>query len=142
MTLFRKIYENCKIEFNIKDKVYGGDFEYTPLATFLYCKIAVSKLPTDELYLKIDFNGQSLGVKLLSLKNPSTLSYCKILDDLNENDEFVKDFLRLENGEIKIRFIDNDGYDYWYIGFVDGQKITAYLIDGETGEILAIKPEK
>lgn len=137
-----KDFENCKIEFQIKDKIYKANFEYSPLASFLYCKIAVDTLPTSELYLKFNFSNQSTGINLQSQKNDNTLNYVKVLEHLKKTDDFTRNFLSSKNGELKVRFIDNDDYDYWYFGFVETAKITSYLIDGETGEVLAKKQEK
>lgn len=134
--------DNCSVEFLSDKKNYRANFEYSPLSTFLYCKVLVDVLPKDELYVKFTLNGKTIGANLVPLKDQSTLSYNKILGNLKNNDEFIKEFLQKSNGEIKIRFIDNDGFDYWYFGFIDEKTTTSYLIDGQTGEVLAVKPEK
>ncbi|MBQ4099294.1 MAG: hypothetical protein IJC87_04145 [Clostridia bacterium] len=134
--------DNCSVEFFIGDKNYHANFEYSPLSTFLYCTVFVETLPKDELYVKFNLNGKTIGANLSPLKNKTTISFDKILNNLKNNDEFVKEFLQKDDGEIKIRFIDNDGFDYWYFGFIDEKTTTSYLIDGQTGEVLAVKPEK
>ena len=142
LQLKSKKHELCKVEFCINDKTYKANFKYQPLSSFLYCEIQVANLPTKNLYVKVSLDEKTCGISLLSHKNDLTLSYQQVIDNLIKNDEFVKEFLSNKNGELKIRFIDNGGYDYWYLGFVSAEKTTAYLIDGETGEILAIKPQK
>ena len=134
--------DNCSVEFSINNKTYRANFEYSPLSTFLYCKVLVDTLPKDDLYAKFNFNEKTIGANLSPLKNQSTLSFDKILGNLQKSDEFVKEFLQKDGGEIKIRFIDNDGFDYWYFGFIDEKTTTSYLLDGQTGEVLAVKPEK
>ena len=139
LQLKTKTYENCKLEFSINGKTYKANFNYQPLSKFLYCTVLVEFLPIQNLYLKIDLDDKNIGVNLFSLKNNTTLTHQKIIENLFVSDEFVKEFITNQNGELKMRFIDNDGYDYWYLGFVDAKKTTSYLIDGESGEVLAIK---
>ena len=135
-------FENGKIEFSINDKSYKINFDYSTISSFFYCSLAVDTLPSDNLYLTVFFNDKNAGLSLSSLKNATTLSPEKTLKTLEKQDDFVKNFLKDDSGEIKVRFIDNDGFDYWYLGFTTSQKTTSYLVDGETCEILAIKHEK
>ena len=41
--------------------------------------------------------------------------------------------------EIKIRLIYSDGYDCYFIGVETKEKSVGFLLDGSTGEIIAIK---
>ena len=43
------------------------------------------------------------------------------------------------NYEIRIRLISSDGYICYYVGLLDKTKSVDFLLDGETGEILAKK---
>ena len=74
-----------------------------------------------------------------SQKNSDTIAYEKAINQLSKNDESVKEFLNSNNYELKIRLIDNEGYDYWYIGFSNADKSISFLVDGKTGETVAKK---
>ena len=134
-------YENCKITFNLGGKSYNGVFEYKPLSTFLYASVTVESLPQNELTVNLSLDEKSVGLTLLPQKNSNSISADEAISKICDSESNCEAFLNSDKGEIRIRLIDNDGYDYWYVGLLDGEKTVSYLIDGETGEIIAKKDD-
>ncbi|MBQ8726636.1 MAG: hypothetical protein IJY84_06025 [Clostridia bacterium] len=132
-------FESCSVKFAVLDKEYCGDFEYKPLTSFLFAHVQVDALPAEPITVCISGKDLNETVTLYSIKNESTVSYNSVLDNLAQNNQTCKEFLEGDKGEIRIRLIDNDGYDYWYVGLFNGEKIISFLVDGETCEIIAQK---
>ena len=77
----------------------------------------------------------------MSVINKKTLSHKEILCTLKKaGDEDADVFFNGKtNYEIRIRLISSDGYICYYVGLLDKTKSVDFLLDGETGEILAKK---
>jgi hypothetical protein len=86
----------------------------------------------------LTINGKSQTITLKSVKNKSTKSYGEVLKKLKKEESFSN---KLKNAELRIRLINNDGHDYWYVGLVTKEKTSSYLLDGETLEIIARKED-
>lgn len=89
-----------------------------------------------------DLNGKLLlTLHAKSVKNNNVLSLNKVLSILEENEKALIDSLTQGKqflGEIYVRLLMENNYCYYYVGIVDRTgKTTAFLIDGELGEILA-----
>lgn len=132
-------FESCSVNFSILGKEYCGDFEYKPLTSFLFAHVQVETLPAEPLTVLISGNGLNETLTLYSIKNDDTVSYSSVLQKLSEHCQTCKDFFESGEGEIRIRLIDNDGYDYWYVGLFKKDKNVSFLVDGETCEIIAQK---
>ena len=71
-----------------------------------------------------------------------TISYKKALEYLQKNQsELVKSYY--DDGEFKaeicMRVLVKDNHPYWYIGLTNSTNTKALLIDGFSGEVLAIR---
>lgn len=131
--------ENCSINFALNGKEYCETFEYKPLSSFLFAHVCVENLPTESIAVCIKGPNLNETLTLCSIKNKNTVDYFYALQTITSSNENCKNFLESGNGELRIRLIDNDGYDYWYIGFISPEKTLSFLIDGETCEIIAQK---
>ena len=81
-------------------------------------------------------------ITLNSTLPPNALTFDKALDSLSKTQsELILAYT--ENGEftaeIYARIIVKDDKPYWYIGFAKANGLKAFLIDGFTGEVLAIR---
>ena len=148
-TLIFKLYfknpdkgsEACAVKFSLNGKDYSGNFEYSPLSTNLHCSLKADSLPSNSLAVTLESEKICQTVHLKSVRNQNTLSYSEAIEHLKNNDPTGTDMLVGENTEIRIRLIDNGGKDYWYIGLVSPEKDVSYLLDGESGEIVAKKDD-
>ena len=132
-------FEQCNISFKIKDNNYSKDFEFKQISTLISCAITVKELPSSSLDVTLTINNQSQAINMQSIKNKSTKSYGDVLKRLKE-DNSISDKLK-EAVEIRIRLINNNDYDYWFVGIVSKEKTVSFLLDGETLEILARKDD-
>ena len=131
-------FENCSLNFSINGKSYAKNFEFKQIPTLLNCSVTVESLPSSTLDVTLTINGKSQAITLKSVKNKSTKSYGEVLKRLKKEESFAS---KLENAELRIRLINNDGYDYWYVGLITKEKTISYLLDGETLEIIARKED-
>ena len=129
------------ITFSLNGITYRKEFEYKPLSNFVICSFFVTKQPEKKLETEICFDNETKHYTLLSLMNKKTLSYKDILAAIkNAGDKDADEFFYGKiNFEIRIRLISSDGYNCYYVGLIDKAKNVNFLMDGETGEILAKK---
>ena len=131
--------ENCSLSFTLNGQNYTASFEFKQIPTLLNCHVTVSELPTNTLDVSLTINGKSQAITLNSVKNKCTKSHNEVLKALENEQDFSSK--TTENIELRIRLINNDGYDYWYVGVIDNQSIISYLVDGETLETIAKKQD-
>lgn len=137
--------EACEGEILVKFTISGlnlcGKFEYKPLADARRAYILSPDIPKENFTAVINSDGEDYAVEMRSLKLADTIDYAAALNAAKnaygtDGEKFFND----ENyGEIRIRLLENDGYNYWYAGFFAENVKREYLIDGKTGEILATK---
>ncbi len=129
------------IEFETDGIKYRKETEYKPLSDFVYCFFSPKKLPDKKLNVKITTDEKSETVTLLSVKTKSTLTYNEVLNSLikSKTPSATEIFDGKTQYEIKIRLIYSDGYECYFIGLETKEKSVSFLLDGSTGEIIAIK---
>ena len=132
--------EDSLVTFSIGENTYTKPFEFKQITSLLTCSFTVDTLPSTDLLVKLTVNGKEEEITLSSLKNKSTKDWTKAIDKLLCEEENLN-LINSENVELRIRFIDNDGYDYWYVGIIFKDKIYSFLLDGETLEIIAKKED-
>ena len=99
------------------------------------------KLPDKKLNVKITTDEKSESITLISVKKKDTLTYKEALNSLikSKTPSITEIFDGKTPYEIKIRLIYSDGYDCYFIGVETKEKSVGFLLDGSTGEIIAIK---
>jgi len=129
------------ITFSLNEITYRKEFEYKPLSNFVICSFFVPEQPDKKLETEICFDNNTKHYTLLSVINKKTLSHKEILSALkNAGDKDADEFFSGKtNFEIRIRLISSDGYNCYFIGLINKSKSVNFLLDGETGEILAKK---
>lgn len=128
------------LSFETNGQTYKGDTVYDNVKSEYYfsCDADVSML--SDLMLYIEYDGHKVALNTTSARNENTLSPEDAFHQLyNEN---VKLFENLTDkygftGEIYIRLIYEDAA-YYYFGVIEKNgKITAFLMNAESGKILA-----
>ena len=129
------------IEFETDGIKYRKETEYKPLSDFVYCFFSPKKLPDKKLNVKITTDEKSETITLISVKKKDTLTYKEALNSLikSKTPSITEIFDGKAPYEIKIRLIYSDGYDCYFIGVETKEKSVGFLLDGSTGEIIAIK---
>lgn len=137
--------EACEGEILVRFGAAGlnfcGKFEYKPLADARYAYILLPCPPKENFTAVISMGDEDYSVEMRSLKLADTIDYAAALSVAQkacgaDGEKFFNDE---SYGEIRIRLLENDGYNFWYVGFFAENFKREYLIDGKTAEILATK---
>ena len=94
--------------------------------------------------MQISSAGVTETVTMTSIIPDKTISYSTALNHLVQKQQSLVAHYTTDDGvftaEIYARILVNDGAPYWYIGIASGNNnLKALLVDGITGEILAIR---
>ena len=127
------------IAFNIGEKNYSKEFDFTPASNYNYCSVEVESLPIGGFSGVLRSEDKEIPLDFTSLKVRSAYD-CDDVIRLAFKTEAARKFLRDENEyEIRVRLIESDGFNYWYIGFIKKEDGIAFLFDAENAEIIATK---
>ncbi len=132
--------KDCSFYFTVDGKEYGGDASYDNVKGefYYFCSLDVSTL--SYIDCKIVFDGQEELLKAESVINGDTMSARNALLTLVKAEKPVFDALTDKYGflgEIYLRLIYEDS-PYYYVGIIDRDGCTtAYLLNAQTGKILA-----
>ena len=113
-------------------------FDNVKCEYYYFCNVDISSLETLDCTLTCQETTQILSAR--SIKTPTTLAPNVILQKVKEREQEL--FLSLTDkygfaGEIYLRLIYEDA-PYYYVGIIDRNgKVNAFLLNGETGKILA-----
>lgn len=139
-----KSLDGAKFTVSYDGNTYGGSFGLSPLGNKYIAEISVEKLPEiPQIQFTAEFDGESKEFTLSTKKLSTTISVTDaVLCVYNENEKLFDEYLT--NGsvsaEINARLIVSDDKNYYYIGLITKTgEIYAYLLDGESGKILAEK---
>ena len=132
--------KNCLVTFITDGIEHHGEASYDNVKRHFYYSCAADLSETESLPLRISFDGAEREITLASVKKETLLQPAELLNKLfsEEADLFKalrhgKEFL----GELYIRLLYENA-PYFYVGVVDRSgNITAFLMDGKTGKILA-----
>lgn len=130
-------------EVNITCKNANGEMSYKAVEKCYYLSLANSDIVGASVEVTLSCDSESKTYKVDSILYSGVLTCesalkcateydAKLFENLTENDIF--------NGEIYVRLLFDEGGCYYYVGVCGkDKKITAYLVDGEKGKILATK---
>lgn len=132
--------KSYEISFSVNGTAYGGEMSYDNVRAEYYysCSLDVSTLTQIDFTLVCEEETIALCAK--SVLTEDTLSPQEIIKKLRETEEEL--FTNLTDkygfaGEIYLRLLYED-FPYYYVGIIDRNgHATAFLINGESGKILA-----
>ena len=139
----KKSLDDASVTLSYDGVTLKGNFEYSPLSGKYITEFEVESLPSkNEISLVIKNGGEELNLTL-SGYNLSGANYKSALQTVSKT---ASDYLgKLKsNGsylmEVRLRTIYQQDRIYYYVSIIDKQgKTLAYLVDGESFEILASK---
>ena len=143
--LLNKSDDSSKIyaDFTLNGKNYSDAFSFSPVNSRIDCTFEIEKTKLTELEVKIKNSSDIQNVKLLTTIPNDTMSFEKALNHYyTQQKSYIDNFLKDElfNAKLSVRIVEKDGKAYYYIGLTDlSKKTRACLIDGISGEILAIR---
>ncbi|MGN1052608.1 MAG: hypothetical protein ACI4SH_04370 [Candidatus Scatosoma sp.] len=121
----------------------GGEMSYDDVQRryYYFCSEDLSSVSALNVAVKNAKTGEEISFCATGAKKDGTLSPREILSAF-ENAESEKISSMKKDGvfcgEIRIRLIISEEKPYYYLGLIDGNgKTFSYLLDGETGRILA-----
>lgn len=132
--------KTCKISFFLNGEKREGEASYDNVKAEYFLSDPVDCSSVESLDLNISYGEDSFTMTAKTVKTDKTLSPRQALTKLRENAPSTFENLTIENafvGEIYLRLISEDA-PYYYIGLIEKNgNIQAYLLNSETGKILA-----
>ena len=131
---------HCHVKFFVGGKSHGGEASFDSVKREYYysCNEDVSNLYS--LPIKLQFGDTVYEVTAASVRTQKTISPKQAILLVSAENEDLFTSLRNKNsflGELYVRLLYEDA-PYYYVGVVDRNgNITAFLLDAETGKILA-----
>lgn len=132
--------KTCNISFVINGVTHGGEMSYDNVKAEYYYASSLDISTQKQMDFSIVYGEETLTFSAKSVLTENTLTPQTILTALTEKESELFQSLTDEYGfagEIFIRLLYED-FPYYYVGVIDRNgSTTAFLINGETGEILA-----
>ncbi len=132
--------ETCNLTFSYNGKSYGGEMSFDNVKTEYYFSRTLDVSTASELPCVIEYGDTTIEVTAVTVKTVETLTPENILKDLEHEEAEL--FSSLSDkygfaGEIYLRLIYEDS-PFYYVGIIDRNgKISAFLLNANTGKILA-----
>ena len=139
--IFVTLPENCD-EVNISVANVEGRMNYQAVENRYYLSLSDSGISGDGVNVTLSLNGRSESYTAMSVLYDGVISCDDAVKCVIDRDgELFKSLTEgdLFSGEIFVRLLYDEGC-YYYVGVCDrNKKITAYLVDGARGTIIASK---
>ena len=132
------------LSFDFNGKSYTSNFKLDPVKDIVSAMVEIENFNLKEFIVTISFGGERHEILLKSIVPENTISYLTALDHLyNKQSDLIKAFSdenKNFNAEIHIRIVVKNEKPYWYVGIASGnERLKAMLIDGFSGELLAVR---
>lgn len=129
------------LRFIIGEEEYEAFFGYQSVSAFLTCEVPVKSLPEKNFSVTLQSENQTYDFELASLKKINNFDYQDIaLVALNSDIKEVNSLLSTaERYEMRIRLLESEGFNYWYVAVISANGGIALLYDAETAELIATK---
>ncbi|MBQ3115830.1 MAG: hypothetical protein IJC07_02255 [Clostridia bacterium] len=148
LTFKLKSDADCRAEYTIKmdydGKTLVKRFSQNPVSHSLVAVVEVENFSLQEFDVKILYSGETIDIKLCSILPKNTLDYTAVLSTLQKSQPSLISRYTDQNqnfsAKIRMRVIVKEQKSYWYVGFIDSdENLKALLVDGFSGEVLAIR---
>ena len=132
------------VSFTENDKNYSADFKLDPITNKMTAFVEIADFNKNAFTVSISAGSENHEIELNSTLPENTLTYKKAMEILENTQKPLIDAYKNEDGSfnagIIMRVIVKKEKPYWYVGFkkADGN-LKAFLLDGITGETLAIR---
>ena len=131
------------LSMTVNSNVYSAEFKINPVTHALTAEIKIDDFNLKSFDVEISVGSNKETVTMHSILPENTISYEKALDCLQEKQSKLLASYYDQNGvfnaEIHIRVLVKDQKPYWYVGLAKNKNLKALLIDGVSGEVLAIR---
>ena len=132
-----------KIDFDIGEKRYSRDFSLDAFSGEFTATSEIEDTEIKTLTVNIVCAGRTETITLNSVIPENTLTYTEVLEKVALNNPDLFDAYKNENGEflaeIRLKVTEKEGKPYYFFGIIDGNNKKAFLADGITAEVLAVR---
>lgn len=139
--IFVKLPKNPE-ELEVSVEGHGGEMNYQAVGKRFELSFSAKAFKKDGVDVTLTYGGESKTYTALSVKYAGVMSCEDAVKCVVEHDRALFEGMTkngLFDGEIFVRLLFDEGC-YYYVGICDKTlHITAFLIDGESGKILATK---
>ena len=131
------------LELFANGKDYKQDFKYNPVLDVLYLSFEIENFLEKSFTAVLSFADVKINLSFESELPENTKTYeevTKIL--LKEQPTLINSLISdgIFNAELHLRIIVKNSHPYWYVGIAsESDRLKAFLVDGISGEILAIR---
>ena len=137
--IFVTLPENCD-EVNVKAGNIEGEMNYRAVENCYYLSSSGGEIPNSNVEVNLSYGGNNQTFTAISVLYDGVMN-CEqaVKCVIDYNTELFKSMTtdKLFDGEIFVRLLYDEGC-YYFVGVCDkNSKITAYLVDGERGKIIA-----
>lgn len=129
---------------NYQEKEYVEEFKLNPISSKLMVTLNIENFIPTTFDVMVNVGSVREVITMNSLISPNTLSYQSALQSLEKLQENYLHTLTDTDGnyqfELSVKLMFKNEKPYWYIAIITGEeKVKALLIDGTSGELLAIR---
>lgn len=142
--IYAQFANSCEsVEISLFD--YFGEMSYQAVDRQFFSSYSAPAFLSDGVDVTLNIDGNTKSVRALNVLDSGVISCERALDCVMEHDRELFEALTSNGsfaGEIYIRLLYDEGC-YYYVGVCDREKnITAYLLDGGIGKVIATKKLK
>lgn len=132
------------LNFSFNQKDWTKEFTLNPVSHVLSAQVEVENFNQKSFDVVVCCESLSETVTLTSILPQNTISYSTALDCIYKHQKDLIDSYYSPDGtfnaEIYLRVLVKDQKPYYYVGFASGnENLKAFLLDGFSGEVLAIR---
>ena len=130
------------ISLNYNGKEYKSTFKLNAVSHTLSAIMPVDNFNESEFEVTLSYSSTNQVIKMKSTLPNGTISYSQALGYLQKHQGELVNSYYIDGkfcGEICARVLVKDNHPYWYIGMSNDKGTKALLIDGFSGEVLAVR---
>ena len=128
---------------NLNGRDYNANFTFNPVSHSLTTIVEIEDFKEKEFAVTVRSANTVEQITLKSILPENTIDYKSALSHVKSSQSaLVKSYTDTDGNltaELHVRVLVKDGHPYWYVGFAKDNDLKALLVDGLSGEILAVR---
>lgn len=124
-------------EIKTNEKTYAATFDFKPVSTTRECRLYPENPLNGRFVLTLNVNEEKFVYEPKSLKNKAIITYSAAIFDVKKYTKGRLDgYFGVDVGEIRVKLIENEGFNYWLVEFIDEKSTISFLVDASSGEVV------
>lgn len=135
-------FSTYTLVFDYKGLQYKSNFYLEPTSNAHICQFEITDFSEKTFVVEIVLSSERKSISMSSIVPNKTLSFEQALNTLWKNQPDLMNSYLVDgvfNAGLIERIIVKDGKPFYYIGIRQREKLIAFLLDGYTGEELAVR---